>query len=304
MTTARTRRAFLHDALLSGAGAAATAGRPEWCAAAASDATRQATPVVIKTLGTGAADHDWKRLGAPGVRGSASTLIDGHILIDCGSTGKANLDRFNIAPQALTDLVVTHSHSDHFDLAEIGKVLESRSPEQPALAVWAAPEALAALSRHLPGRFNGHPLHPGAAFDIGRSRFTALPANHQLADVSEQALHYLVETPCGNLLYALDGAWMLKQARQLIGKRRLDLILWDATMAKSGDYRIFEHNDLSMIDLMMQSLRTAGCASAETVCVLDHVARTLWPADLREAEKLAAERGWLLAADGMDLALR
>jgi len=55
---------------------------------------------------------------------------------------------------------------------------------------------------------------------------------------------------------------------------------------------------------MMQSLKAAGNVHAETVCVLTHVARTLWPADLREAEKLAADRGgWLLAADGREFRL-
>lgn len=258
-----------------------------------------ARPVTVRTLGTGAADHDWKRLGEPGVRGSAATLLDGHVLIDCGTTGYANLTRFDIAPNALTDLLITHSHGDHFSPSEIRKLLDARGPDQPPLQVRASPQALAALERALPGRFTGHPLAAGTTFDLGRLHVTALPANHLLGDPAEQALHFLVETPDGTLLYALDGAWMLKQARQLIGKRRLDLIVWDATVAKSGDFRAFEHNDLDMIGLMMASLTTTGAADSRTVCVLDHVARTLWPADLRDAERLASDRGWVLAADGM-----
>ena len=261
-------------------------------------------PFHIKTLGTGAADHDWSRLGEPGVRGSASTLIDGHILIDCGSTGSTNLTRAGIVPSDVTDLIITHSHSDHFNVVEIRKVIESRSQEQPPLTIWAVQQALAKLDQQLPDRFRGKALEPGTLFDIGRCHLTALPANHQLPDLSEHALHFLIETPCGNLLYALDGAWMLKQARQLIGKKRLNMIIWDATMSKTGDTRIFEHNDLAMIGLMMQSLATTGGVDSKTVCVLDHVARTLWPSAITEAEKLATERGWILAADGMDLELR
>lgn len=285
-----TKRAFLQTTLLAGA----TAVAPPMLGA---DSAHRS--LSIRTLGTGAGDHKWDRLGEPGVRGSAGTLIGGRVLIDCGVTGHANLTRFGIAPDALTDLAITHSHGDHFNVGQIERVIAERSPSAPTLAVWAAPQVIARLQTALPGRFAGHALKPGDVFEVGDLRWTALPANHLIvADPSEQALHYLIEAPCGRLLYALDGAWMLKQARLLIGKRRLDMVVWDATMSKSGDMRIFEHNDLDMIGHMMQSLEATGCVDAKTVCVLTHVARTLWPADSREAEKLATDRGWLLAADG------
>jgi len=78
------------------------------------------------------------------------------------------------------------------------------------------------------------------------------------------------------------------------------MIVLDATMGGPGDWRAFEHNDLAMIGLMMQALRTGGGVHDRTLCVLGHLARTLWPADPLEAEDLAAERGWLLASDGRE----
>jgi phosphoribosyl 1,2-cyclic phosphate phosphodiesterase len=256
-------------------------------------------PLTVRTLGTGAGDHDWNRLGEPGVRGSAATLVDGCVLIDCGLTGHANLTRFDIQPRTLTDLLITHSHRDHFAPEQICKVLETRDPEHPPLGIWASPQALAKLEHLQPGRFTAHPLVVGTVFDIGRLHVTVLPANHLLHDPSEHAYHFLIETPRGILLYALDGAWMLKQARILISNRRLDMIIWDATVTQSGDFRAFEHNDLAMIELMMASLTATGAVDCRTVCVLDHLARTLWPADLHAAEKLASDRGWRLAEDGM-----
>jgi len=295
MRNSLSRRRFLARTFAVGAAAAALPARRS--RAAADDPSQ---PIAIRTLGTGAADHDWKRLGEPGVRGSAATLIDGHVLIDCGTTGFANLTRFDIQPRALTDLLITHSHGDHFAPDQIRNVLEARGPDLPPLGIWASPQALATLARALPDRrYTGRPLVAGTVFDVGRQHVTALPANHLLPDPSEQALHFLIETPQGSLLYALDGAWLLKQARLLIGKRRLDMIIWDATVANSGDFRAFEHNDLAMIGLMMASLTTTGAVDSRTVCVLDHVARTLWPADLQAAAKLASDRGWVLAADGM-----
>ncbi len=289
------KRAFLRASLWAGAAAAA----PSRLFASEAEARRTLS---VRTLGTGAADHPWDRLGEPGVRGSAGTLIDGRVLIDCGVTGYANLTRFGVAPSALTDLVITHSHGDHFNTEQIDRVIAARDPSLPPLAVRAAPQPLATLREALPGRFTGHALTPGDTFETGDLRWTALPANHLIvANSSEQALHYLIEAPHGTLLYALDGAWMLKQARLLIGKKRLDMIVWDATMSKPGDLRMFEHNDLDMIGHMMQSLQAAGCVHDKTVCVLDHLARTLWPSDPREAERMAKDRGWVLAADGLEL---
>jgi len=289
------KRKFLQSTLFAGAAAVLPP-------AFAADAAR--SPLSVRTLGTGAADHRWDHLGEPGIRGSAGTLIDGRVLIDCGVTGRANLSRFGIAPDVLTDLVITHSHGDHFSVEQIGRVIADRKASAPPLGVWAAPQLIAKLQKHLTGRFTGHALKAGDAFKTGPLGWTALPANHLIVgDPTEQALHYLIESPGGNLLYALDGAWMLKQARLLIGKRRLDMIVWDATMTESGDGRIFEHNNLAMIGLMMQTLTATGCAHGKTVCVLTHVARTLWPEDPHAATELASARGWTLAEDGKEFLL-
>ena len=81
------------------------------------------TSVSLQIIGSGAADHDWANIGQDGVRGSACTLLNGHILLDAGVTAAVNLNRFGVAPDVLTDLLVTHTHIDHFDPRAIGKIL-------------------------------------------------------------------------------------------------------------------------------------------------------------------------------------
>ncbi|TFG61984.1 MAG: MBL fold metallo-hydrolase [Gemmatimonadales bacterium] len=83
-------------------------------------------PSFVKTLGTVAADHEWNRLVEPGVRGSACTLIDGHILVDFGITGLANLARAGISVMAVTDMIITHSHGDHLDGGGICRLVDMR----------------------------------------------------------------------------------------------------------------------------------------------------------------------------------
>jgi L-ascorbate metabolism protein UlaG (beta-lactamase superfamily) len=265
-------------------------------------------PVRVRFLGTGAADHKWNQIGQPGVRGSCSTLLDGHVLIDCGTTGMSNLSRAGVEPRALTDIVFTHSHGDHFHHGEIKKVLDARGAGLPPPDIWASPPLIADLERKFSGRFVAHALVLGDIFATGRLSLTALPANHMIQDdplrETEQPLHYLVRAPHGNLLYALDGAWMLNSERLLIGKTRLDMIVWDATVGqKPGAVQVFGHNDLDMIALMERALRKLGCMDENTVRVLDHTSLGLWPRDPKAARKLAEDGGWVLAEDGMELSL-
>lgn len=250
----------------------------------------------LKLLGTGAADYDWTRFGEPGVRGSTSSLLNGHILIDCGATGLGNLKRFGIPYSAVDALLVTHSHGDHFAPGRIAELAAGR--ERP-LDVFASPEALALLPES--GAIARHPLCAGDQFTLGDIAATVLPANHPTEIPGETAFHFSFETPAGNLLYALDGAWMLKAAVWQIRHIRFDWIVLDCTMADAGDWRIFEHTDVEMAAHMVKSLRTLGIADGETRIVLDHLARTLWPETEAGRREKIAGTGFELAFDGMEL---
>ena len=48
----------------------------------------------LQFIGTGAADFNWSKYGEPGVLGSTSTLLNGHILLDCGPTTAATFARY------------------------------------------------------------------------------------------------------------------------------------------------------------------------------------------------------------------
>ena len=157
--------------------------------------------VVITLLGTGAADHQWQRIGDPDVRGSAGTLLNRSVLFDYGFTGAANLSRAQVSPDELSAIIFTHSHPDHFDQAGVKALLAARKNSQP-LAISGSPELTATLKDAENCLL--HPLTPGDKFTIDGMYFTALKANHLLYDPQENAFHYLIETQCGNILYALS----------------------------------------------------------------------------------------------------
>lgn len=60
----------------------------------------------------------------------------------------------------------------------------------------------------------------------------------------------------------------------------LDAIIWDGTGYEGAYFRSFVHNDMAMIRLMIPALREPGIIHEHTAVILDHLARTLWPATL------------------------
>ena len=164
----------------------------------------------ILFCGTGAADHDWSRYGARGVRGSCSTLLDRRVLVDCGTTGFRSLVRHGGDPRAVKELWFTHSHSDHCDPAEVAALLDARGRRAAPLGLRGTAPVLARLAAALrdaapAGRFELRPVAPLAPFRTLGWTATALPANHLGAIPGETCVHYLVRAPGASLLYALEG---------------------------------------------------------------------------------------------------
>lgn len=249
-------------------------------------------------LGTGAADYDWNHYGEPGVLGSTATLLDGHILFDCGPTTLKSIERFGISPADITDLVLTHNHEDHFNPALV-TALAGHSRKHP-LNFRGSPQACALVESP---NCICHPLTAGDRFSIGKFQLTALPASHVLNTPDEEAFHYLVESPEGNFLYELDGAWMTSREHRLIGGTHIDLVVWDATMSAPGDWRIFDHCDVSMIRTMRAALTQSGNLDASSRIVFNHRGRTLWPEDEAGQEAIAAREHAIIARDGMRISL-
>jgi len=248
-------------------------------------------------LGTGAADWDWAHFTAE-TRGSTSTLIDGHILLDAGQTARQNFRRAGISSACVSDILITHSHSDHFSPESICALAAESSRK---LCIYASAQALLKIPD---GLCNKQALKIGDKIQIDNCEITALRANHALADHFEPAFNFLLDTSKKCILYALDGAWMCSDTRRLLTGRVIDLIIWDATCGNTyDDWRFADHNDLAMIRSMRNSLQKLKIISGETIHLFDHIARTLWPKDEQERLELAKQFSGQLAFDGMELSL-
>ena len=266
-----------------------------------------AKKVELLFLGTGAAD--WpskyppikKKLARGQVRGMSSMLINGHILIDCGPTVLDAMNRYKVNPVGITDILLTHTHSDHFHQDTILAIADERDAKLGPLRFWAHPEALKRVPKS--NRIERYPVEIGKTFRMHGFGITGLESNHLVGSSKEKCLYYLLEGATKNLLYATDGSWLLKSTWLYLQEKRLDALIWDATIGEiAGDYRIFEHNDLTMIRHMNQTRKNRKIIKPDAKIILTHMARTLHPPH-NQLEKKLLQEGLIPAYDGMSVLL-
>lgn len=250
----------------------------------------------LRFLGTGAAD--WEKGMTDEFRAFTSTMVDGHILID----GTMSVLEALGDPAGVTDILFTHPHSDHFDLDFLRAIAPVRAHIHRSWADRAS---------GIPG-VTVIPFDFCEAFDAGGLTVTAVPSNH--LEFSENALpaHFILEGD-RTILYATDGAWMTTQEWRTLMKFQLDAAVFDATIGDGnpGDFRIFEHNSLDMVRMMLVTLRRPmfGTHTAEphihpvikenAPIFLTHLARTLHPSRKELEDALKGE--FIVAYDGMEV---
>jgi hypothetical protein len=239
-------------------------------------------------LGCGAADYDWSRYGEDGVLGSTLTLLDDSILLDCGPTATAAMQKFNVEHDQIIAIVNTHSHSDHLNLDEVRKISGKRK-----IPFYGSAEACAQVADCC----EVHPLTFSDEFVIDNKNFLTLPSNHAVDNLKEETFNYLISGD-KTLLYALDTSWLAARARRLIGKTHIDAIVWDATMSEADDWRIFEHSDPVIFAHIRKVLKNDGVIDDNVKIWFDHRARTLWPEDAANQEIIAAKENVMLAIEG------
>ncbi len=247
-------------------------------------------------LGTGAAD--WapeppRPDYAPGEwRGFTSTLLADCVLVDCGPTVPAALARYGVDPANITDLLITHSHGDHYNPAAIAQLAAHGG-----LRVYADPMLLPELNAIAGVRAT--PLLVGQSESVGPLKVMPVCANHHVPRPDEQPYHFVLSEGETTLFYALDGAWLPTETWLAIRRLHFDGIVWDATIGDTeGDFRIFEHNSIAMVRLMRTTLIRQKVLGADAPVWLTHLARTLCSPHAELAAALAPE-GLRVTYDGL-----
>lgn len=217
-------------------------------------------------LGTGAADWDITRPKKDGeFRRFSSVLVDGRLLIDPGPCVLEAAGTFGVDLSSVKYILNTHDHDDHLHRPTLSRLMERGA-------------------RFLP-------FSAGEVRRIGGYVIEAVQANH---GTCPDAVHFLIDDGEKRFFYGLDGAWLLYPEIEAIKKRYVDLIVLDGTIGDiADDYRIFEHNNLIMVEEMKKSL-----ASYAGRFMISHMARTLHT-DHRTLVRRMLSSGIEVAYDGL-----
>ena len=206
----------------------------------------------LSFLGTGAADWELsKHKDVPGFRRNSALLIDGCLLIDPGPDVPDALATFGKDAGDIRYVINTHKHRDHYNKDTLDSL----------------------------GGATFYPLADGETVTFGKYTVTAYAANHATC---EGTVHFIISDGERKLFYGLDGAWLNYKEARAIRDTRVDLAVMDATIGEiSGDWRIFEHNNLNMV---REIKATLGAYVGRWI--ISHLARTLHPSHDEVSESM------------------
>ena len=241
-------------------------------------------------LGTGAADWSPKHKGGALYRRLSSVLVNDDLLIDPGpciydfAEDYRNPDLY----KNVKNVILTHSHSDHFNAQTLIMLTKESNHE---LHFWAQPAAYeklkaAATEDDVLPVF--HPLTPMSGEVIGGYEVLPCFANHGDLPEGEIPLNYIVKQGDRSFFYGSDSGWLMYETYKKIKKARPNAMIFECTTGYApGDERIFGHTNIEMIGIMMESIVAQKATADDCKYYATHMARTLHTTHENTAARLA-----------------
>ncbi len=255
----------------------------------------------VTFLGTGAADWSIDAY-VPGRfhRRFSSVLINDDLLIDpgphvfhfCESNGTPSL------LEGVKNIIVTHSHGDHFTSETVKKLCLGRD-----CTLWADPACMRKLVRELgeetAAQISFVATKRNCDYDVGGYKITSLRGNHATEDPDEDARIYLIEQDGRILFYGCDSAWIPTVSWNVIRSKPVNAMVLELTCGETAtyDWRIFEHNTPEMLDIMLTMFRKYNLFAPDVKYYVSHLALTLHT-DHEGLVKFLEPRGVTPAYDG------
>lgn len=249
------------------------------------------------------------RLGGKNIRTRAGALINDQILIDLTPDIYFHKLKYGLDLSAIQGLVVTHSHTDHFDSAELTRRSTGNYchiKEKEPLAVYGNEKVLMLAEEGFSLEFGCredpsvtyHKVRPYESFTIAGVEFTPLPAVH---DQAEQCFVYLISQGGKNLLYGNDTGLWKKEAFDFLKDIPLDMVSLDCTFGPvecgSPSHMGFRENGQ-----FLKELKDRGCVKENTMVFANHFSHNCGM-NQEQLEKEGETWGIVPAYDGLTVEL-
>ncbi|MBQ9544033.1 MAG: hypothetical protein IJV00_02765 [Clostridia bacterium] len=232
-----------------------------------------------------------RELGGKNVRTRSQALVDGELLIDFPVDTYYHSLSAGIELSKIEDVIVTHTHPDHFspyDLAYKGEVYSARL-EQKKITFHgnaAVKKRLGEIPYMIEENVGYEYLPPFVPTRIGNFEVTALKANHKR---DEDAYVYLIVRDKKRLLYLHDTGYLYPQTIEYLEGLGIsaDLVSFDCT----GCVKRWIKNHMGFYEAfaLSRALELRGIIRPDTVKMVNHFSHNgAWDHETlcREADKL------------------
>lgn len=215
--------------------------------------------------------------GGRELRTRSQALVNDDLLIDFPADTYTHVLQNRIDLSRIDNLLVTHTHHDHFYPADLWNRSDhlSHNKTAPKLTVYGSDAVADAFEREFPA---GEPFRacvdvqrvkPYEPIKVGRYTVTPLPAVH--TPPPEQSLIYLIESEDGTFLYGTDTYWPEDGVPVYLAAhgKKVDIACLDCTRALA-EPDVGRHMNADLVVRLTNLLRKKGVFTADTSVIATH----------------------------------
>ena len=244
---------------------------------------------------------DARKIGGKNIRTRSQAIINDDLLIDLPADTYHHFLMNNIEGDKIENLLITHSHGDHFypkelELRSNGFAREMRVP---TLSVFSGKGAHDVLTEYAFKNIEPNLIPLFEKVKVGKYNVISLPANHFKGD---DARFYIIENDGKTILYAHDTGYFFPEVLEFIEKEEIkfDLISLDCTNIEIPIEDIHPHMGIPNIKRLIAKLTSIGAVNNDTIKVINHFSHNARPSH-HELEEKVKDEGWLVSYDGFTI---
>lgn len=238
------------------------------------------------------------------LRTRSQALVDDELLIDLPPDTYQHYLSYGFDLPGITELLVTHSHTDHFYATELEMRCEPLAyPRPPVMRIYCNDAVERKFRASMPKTYgvekNFSVVHATPFVPLAIKDYTVVPllARH---DKAEECLLFLIESGGKAMLYGNDTGIFPEATFAYLKERatRLDLASFDCTCQCWSEGT--NHMGLEDVVKTRERLRAMGVVDDATISVVTHFSHNgLWNRATMEEE--AHKLGFIAAYDGLVL---
>ncbi len=212
-----------------------------------------------------------RKLGGKNLRSRSQALIDDDLLIDFNADTVWHYQTYGFDWEKICGILITHSHSDHLYIEDIGIAAEGFSHTHRPLQFYAGQngyEKIKQVTDQLGGCGQVH-LVGGSRFEVGNYSILPLKADH---DPKSTPLIYSISKDGKKILYAHDTGYFLESVwEQLKSEGHFDLVSLDCTgcLGLNGQWRNHHMTFDTNLEILHR-MKVEGLIDEKTKVVLNH----------------------------------